>query len=132
MSNIPLMTWVIADPYNKERTRAISEVWGDLSIYLRPENAPPRLRPAAVIRVTVEWEEEEEKEDGVMGGIAYRIERVRAYAMEVFEDEAMAEEWLHCPNPALDNQRPLALAESEEGEKRVMVTLGRIEHGVFS
>jgi uncharacterized protein (DUF2384 family) len=32
----------------------------------------------------------------------------------------------------LDGQRPIVMAETEEGEKLVRVALGRIDHGVYT
>ena len=65
-------------------------------------------------------------------GVTTRLQRVRSYALEVFEDEEDAKEWLNQPNPALDGERPIALAETEEGERLVRIALGRIEHGVHT
>ncbi|MGH6916295.1 MAG: antitoxin Xre/MbcA/ParS toxin-binding domain-containing protein [Geminicoccaceae bacterium] len=65
-------------------------------------------------------------------GVTARLQRVRLYAVEVFEDEEDAKEWLHRPNPALDGQRPIVMAETEEGEKLVRMALGRIDHGVYT
>ena len=79
--------------------------------------------------------ESEEGEKRVMVALG-RIKQARAYALEVFEDKAIAEEWLSTPNPVFGRDpilNPLNVAaESEQGEKRVMVTLGRIEHGVYT
>jgi putative toxin-antitoxin system antitoxin component (TIGR02293 family) len=71
---------------------------------------------------------------GTMGheSVSARLQRIRAYAVEVFEDEEDAKEWLNRPNPALDGERPIIVAESEEGEKLVRTALGRIDHGVYT
>jgi putative toxin-antitoxin system antitoxin component (TIGR02293 family) len=61
-----------------------------------------------------------------------RVQRVVRHALEVFEDEAAASEWLHDPNPALEDRVPIELARTEEGARSVHVILGRIEHGVYS
>jgi putative toxin-antitoxin system antitoxin component (TIGR02293 family) len=65
-------------------------------------------------------------------GVTTRLQSLRLYAVAVFEDEEEAKEWLHQPNPALDGQRPIVVAETEEGEKLVRTALGRIEHGVYT
>lgn len=61
-----------------------------------------------------------------------RIARLRDRAVDVFEDENRANQWLKAPLRALDDQSPLKYAESELGAQEVMNLLGRIEHGVFS
>jgi putative toxin-antitoxin system antitoxin component (TIGR02293 family) len=53
-------------------------------------------------------------------------------AVEVFEDERAAMNWLNTPNKALGGSSPLSLSATESGSQAVMSTLGRIKHGVFS
>ncbi|MDF1688380.1 MAG: MbcA/ParS/Xre antitoxin family protein [Cycloclasticus sp.] len=45
---------------------------------------------------------------------------------------AAAREWLDAPKYVLNNEKPIDLAQSEEGFEEVCQLLGRIEHGVFS
>ena len=63
-------------------------------------------------------------------GIA-RLLRVISHAMRVFEDDELAEEWLRCPNPALDDEVPMTMAATDVGAREVEGVLTRIEHGVF-
>lgn len=63
-------------------------------------------------------------------GIA-RLLRVVAMARRVFDNTALADEWLRRPNPALDNHIPIRMARSDLGGREVEAALGRIEHGVF-
>lgn len=68
----------------------------------------------------------------VKEGPTVRRERITQRAFQVFEDEAEAREWLSRPNPALNNERPIAVAETADGEKLVKLVLGRLEHGVYT
>lgn len=61
----------------------------------------------------------------------YRLARIEAQATEIFEDEAVATDWLKTPNRALD-ARPIDLLDSEAGADRVERILTRIEYGVYS
>jgi len=63
-------------------------------------------------------------------GIA-RLLRVVAFARRVFEDEALADEWLRLPNPVLNGLVPMHMARTDLGGREVEAVLGRIEHGVF-
>ena len=64
-------------------------------------------------------------------GIA-RLLRVLSHAFRVFEDEALAEEWLRQPNPALGGEVPMTMAATDIGAREVEGALTRIEHGVFA
>ena len=61
-----------------------------------------------------------------------RLLRVVTMAQRVFGDDALADEWLRSPNPALDNLIPIQMARTDLGGREVEAVLGRIEHGVFS
>lgn len=61
-----------------------------------------------------------------------RLARVVSRAGEVFEDTAVAVDWLKSPNAALGGNAPLSLLDTDIGAESVFDTLGRIEHGVFS
>ena len=63
-------------------------------------------------------------------GIA-RLLRVVGMARRVFESDALADEWLRAPNPALDGHTPIRMARTDLGGREVEAVLGRIEHGVF-
>ena len=67
---------------------------------------------------------------GEADGIA-RLLRVVSHARRVFNDNAVADEWLRTANPALGNHIPIQMARSDLGGREVEAELGRIEHGVF-
>jgi len=62
----------------------------------------------------------------------YRIARVFAFAVEVFENSESARKWLRNPQIGLANEVPLDLLVTEAGSREVEDLLGRIEYGVFS
>lgn len=74
---------------------------------------------------------EQSRLDPIQSDRAYRIARIAARAEEVFEDEALAHDWLKSPNRAL-GVAPLELLDTETGTELVLDVLGRIEHGVYS
>jgi uncharacterized protein (DUF2384 family) len=53
-------------------------------------------------------------------------------ALEVFGSSDRATEWMRVENPALGNQPPIRVIQTEAGRKAVRDVLGRIEHGVIS
>lgn len=58
-----------------------------------------------------------------------RLARVTARAAEVLGDSRRGEEWLNRYNVALGCV-PASLVETDTGVETVLVTLGRLEHGV--
>jgi len=60
-----------------------------------------------------------------------RLLRVVGMARRVFGDDALADEWLRAPNPALDKHIPIHMTRSDLGGREVEAVLGRIKHGVF-
>lgn len=61
-----------------------------------------------------------------------QVSKVIAKATEVFEDAALAKEWLKESIPALGGRPPLSLLDTSTGIELVMTELVRIEYGVFS
>ncbi len=61
----------------------------------------------------------------------FRLARVFAHALEVFEVSERARDWLETENRALGGQRPLELLDTDAGAREVDDVLGRIEHGIF-
>lgn len=61
-----------------------------------------------------------------------RYERLFAHALDVFEDEGAARDWLAAPALAFGWESPLEYADTETGAQEVDRLLGRIAHGVFS
>lgn len=66
------------------------------------------------------------------GDRLYRSARLLALAVDVFEDQEAATEWLKSPQRALGNAVPLEIATTDIGAREVEALLGRIEHGVYS
>lgn len=66
------------------------------------------------------------------GELIVRVARIHALAERVLGSAEKAHAWLRSPVPALDDQLPLTLLDTEEGGRVVEAILGRIEHGVFS
>jgi putative toxin-antitoxin system antitoxin component (TIGR02293 family) len=62
----------------------------------------------------------------------YRLQRLFAKALEVFEDVNIARKWLKEDAYGLGDVSPLEYATTEIGAREVEDLLGRIEHGVFS
>lgn len=62
-------------------------------------------------------------------GIA-RLIRVVDAARRVFDDDALADEWLRTANPELGDI-PIHMARTDLGGREVEAALGRIEHGIF-
>src|SRR5918996_4097861 len=64
-------------------------------------------------------------------GIA-RLVRVAAQAARVFEDPELRSAWLRSGNPALGGARPIDLAVTDIGARRVETVLNRIAWGDYS
>ena len=61
----------------------------------------------------------------------YRLAKIEAHAAEVFQDDAVAVDWLRNKNRALGDA-PIDLLDTEAGADMVERALTRIEHGVFA
>jgi putative toxin-antitoxin system antitoxin component (TIGR02293 family) len=61
-----------------------------------------------------------------------QVAKVYARAVEVFEDEQRALEWLQAPIVALGGRIPMSLLDTSTGVDLVLTELGRIEYGVFA
>jgi putative toxin-antitoxin system antitoxin component (TIGR02293 family) len=59
------------------------------------------------------------------------LQQIIQRAVEVFEGEKAALDWLQSPNSALGGCSPISTLNTEVGKLEVANTLGRIEHGVF-
>lgn len=60
-----------------------------------------------------------------------RLAWIELRAVEVFEDEEIAANWLTTPNRAL-GEKPISLFDTEAGTDMVERVLSRIEYGVYS
>lgn len=60
-----------------------------------------------------------------------RAGKVIGRALEVFESEEAARDWINDPVSSLGGESPLSMLDTTEGYERVMDTLGRIETGVY-
>ncbi len=71
--------------------------------------------------------------DGSLAATSATLHSIIEHTRRVFDGrEALAQEWLRSPNPALGNEVPLIRAATEEGAREVEAILIRLEHGVFS
>jgi len=61
-----------------------------------------------------------------------QVAKVYARAVDVFEDEERALEWLQAPIMALGGWIPMSLLDTSAGVDLVLTELGRIEYGVFA
>lgn len=59
-----------------------------------------------------------------------RLARVAALAEEVWEDRALAHEFLNAPQPQLGGERPIDLARSDLGAREVEELLMKLEYGL--
>lgn len=75
------------------------------------------------------------KDSGRLAGMEsdrlFRLARIFAHALDVFESEDRARDWLESENRALGGQRPIELLDTDAGSQEVDDVLGRIEHGIF-
>jgi len=62
----------------------------------------------------------------------YRLARIGARALEVFENADTARNWFNRPNRALGGAVPFELLDTDAGTEQVDELLTRIEYGVYS
>jgi putative toxin-antitoxin system antitoxin component (TIGR02293 family) len=65
-------------------------------------------------------------------GKMVRLARVIERAVEVFEEQEAALEWLKAPNDVISGASPLSMLDTELGAGAVIKALGQIEEGVFA
>jgi putative toxin-antitoxin system antitoxin component (TIGR02293 family) len=78
----------------------------------RYEKENPVLKPAVLDRVQ-------------------RLQRIYQQAVELFEDETIAHNWLTTPKQHLNNLTPLSQLATDAGTKQVETILYRAEYGIF-
>ena len=61
-----------------------------------------------------------------------RLVRIAAHVARVFDDPELLSAWLRTGNPALGGERPIDLAITDIGARRVETVLNRIEWGDYS
>jgi putative toxin-antitoxin system antitoxin component (TIGR02293 family) len=61
-----------------------------------------------------------------------QVAKVYTRAVDVFEDEERALEWLQAPIVALGGGIPMSLLDTSAGVDLVLTELGRLEYGVFA
>jgi putative toxin-antitoxin system antitoxin component (TIGR02293 family) len=61
----------------------------------------------------------------------YRLARIAAHALEVFEDRNTVGNWLSRPNRALGGVAPVEVLDTDAGTEQVSELLNRIEYGVY-
>ena len=69
--------------------------------------------------------------DAIESDRLYRLAKIEARAVEVFQDEEKAIDWLKTPNRALGDM-PIQMLDTEAGTDMVERILARIEYGVYS
>lgn len=62
----------------------------------------------------------------------FRLARIAALALDVFEDTDKVRRWLHKPNRALGGAPPLHLLTTDIGARQVEEELIAIDHGIFA
>jgi putative toxin-antitoxin system antitoxin component (TIGR02293 family) len=62
----------------------------------------------------------------------YRLARIAAHALEVFEDPNTVGNWLSRSNRALEGAAPVEVLDTDAGCEQVKELLDRIEYGVYS
>jgi putative toxin-antitoxin system antitoxin component (TIGR02293 family) len=62
----------------------------------------------------------------------YRLARIAAHALEVFEDSNTVGNWLSRSNRALGGVAPVEVLDTDAGCEQVKELLDRIEYGVYS
>ena len=62
----------------------------------------------------------------------YRIARIFARTLEIFENVETARDWLKKSNRALAGATPLELLDTDAGTQQIDELLNRIEYGVYS
>ena len=61
-----------------------------------------------------------------------RVARIMQRAIDVFDAQERALDWLKTPNRSMGGVTPLSLLDTDLGAETVLDTLGRIEHGIFA
>lgn len=61
----------------------------------------------------------------------YRLINIFTKAIQLFNDNKEASEWLKFPQYGLEDKVPLELLGTEAGAREVELLLGRIEYGVY-
>ncbi len=65
-------------------------------------------------------------------GKLLRLAKVVQRAVEVFEEESAALDWIKTSNASLGGVTPLSLLDTDKSASSVMQSLGRIEQGIFA
>ena len=60
-----------------------------------------------------------------------RLLRVVMAARALFENDESADMFLRSPNPALGEQIPIHMAQTDIGAREVETLIGRLSHGIF-
>ncbi len=61
-------------------------------------------------------------------------ESIWARAIEIFDGEELAREWMNTPMPLLENHTPQQYADSGDAgrQRQVLTILARIDYGMYS
>jgi putative toxin-antitoxin system antitoxin component (TIGR02293 family) len=70
--------------------------------------------------------------DPVVSSHTYEMSDTIVKGLEIFEDGAKLNKWLHKENRALNGKKPFDLLHTHTGIRLVAQVLGRLEEGVYS
>lgn len=59
-----------------------------------------------------------------------RVSKISSFAIEVWGDEQLAEEFMKKPHPMLGGKTPYEASQSESGAEQTEAILGRIKFGI--
>ena len=95
---------------------------------LAPDDAQFKYR--LVPRATYERRKAAHKLSAEEGGRLARVARVWALALEVWQAEAAARDFLFRPHPMIEDKRPIdVVIQSEFGAELIIDILGRLKYG---
>ena len=121
---VPLMIGTLKDGLKMEELEALRNLL-DLPL----DQLAPKL---GISRATLHRRKAAGKLDTAESDRVLRFARLFGRAMEVFETEESARQWLKSPQMGLGGETPLDFAETEIGAREVEHLLGRIDYGVYS
>lgn len=89
----------------------------------------------ALFGVPIRTQTRYQKQDTVLSPLVIdrleRFQRITQQAIDLFEDEGVAKQWLSTPKDSLQGQTPLEVMTTDAGVKRVEQILYRAEYGVY-
>jgi putative toxin-antitoxin system antitoxin component (TIGR02293 family) len=86
----------------------------------------------SVTRATLINKKEVEKFNSSLSERIVGLADLYSFGFEVFEDEALFNNWMQKPNKALGGEIPLDIIDNQFGREEVKNVIGRIAYGVYS